>query len=350
MTQPLSAGARRLFPELGLSCPLLLAGMGGIAGPELVAAVSDAGGAGVLGLYKTPPERIAALLAETERRTAGAYGLNWVPEILDERALLGRVEAALEASRRTAFVSFFGLPTAAVAERVRGSGRLLIVQVGTPEDAGAAVDLGADALIVQGVEAGGHLLGTEGVRAVLSATRSRFPDIALIAAGGISGAGDLRALVGVGADGACCGTLFIAAFESRAHPIFKAAVVRASAADTTICDIYEIGWPGRRHRVIRTPRVVEGRGAPAAFVAHTRVYGDWLPISRYSAAVPTVETSGRLEEMAFYCGTSCSGVTRERSAAAIVRQFRAELADHDGGDQSALAREGQGTWTSPSPG
>lgn len=347
MTGSLSAGARWLFPELGLSCPLLLAGMGGIAGPELVAAVSNAGGAGILGLYKTPPERIHGLVAEIEHLTPHVYGLNWVPEVLDEGALTARVEAALDVTRPTVFASFFGHPPKAVADLVHRAGRILMVQVGSPEQATTAAGLGADAVIAQGIEAGGHLLGTESVWSVVEGTRVRFPDMAIFAAGGVSTGADLGALTGVGADGACCGTLFIPAIESRAHPIFKQAVLNAKAEDTVISDVYEIGWPDRRHRVIRTPRVVQGRGAPPDFVASTRVYGTQLLIPRYSAAVPTVETSGKIEEMAFYCGTSCSGVASELSADAIVRRFQAELASPVSRGSPGVGE--QDLWTSHSP-
>src|SRR5207244_1111332 len=112
MMERLRPGARRFFAQLGVSTPLMLAGMGGIAGPELVAAVSNAGGVGILGLYRAPPDRIAGLVAETERLTDHVNGLNWVPEVLDETALMERVEVGLEVCRPSTFVSFFGAPPA----------------------------------------------------------------------------------------------------------------------------------------------------------------------------------------------------------------------------------------------
>lgn len=323
MSRPLP---RRLRDLLDVDVPLILAGMGGVAGPELVAAVSEAGGVGTLGLYKMPAERIAEALAETERRTNATYGVNFVPEVIDEAELMPRLEAVLAASRPATFVSFFGLPAPAIAEAVRAANRTLIVQVGTETEARHAVELGADALILQGTEAGGHLLGTQTVPELLRDVRARFPEMPLAVAGGVA-SGETLARLGDAqeADGVCCGTLFLPARESRAHPLYKQEVLRAGAEDTAITELFDFGWPGRRHRVIRTPRVERGRDDPAAFIARTEVYGRPLPISRYSAAVPTTETSGEVGEMALYCGTSCQAIdAADRPAHDIVTRFADE--------------------------
>lgn len=312
----------RVCTALGLRFPLLLAGMGGIAGPELVAAVSNAGGAGTLGLYKMPVERIAAVLADTQARTSAPFGANFVPEVLDDAGLLPRIEAVLAASRPSVFLSFFGLPSPAVAARVRESGRKLVIQVGSTAQARTAVERGADVLVLQGTEAGGHLLGAQTTQALLEDVRRQLPSAALAVAGGVATGAEFARLCARGADGICCGTLFVATRESRAHPHYKQALVASGADDTEITDLFDVGWPGRRHRVIRTARVSRGRRDPETFIARTQVYGRPCLITRYSAAVPTIETHGAIDEMALYAGTSCARIDdADRPAAAVIDRF-----------------------------
>jgi nitronate monooxygenase len=312
-----------LCERLGLDFPLMLAGMGGVAGPRLVAAVADAGCAGTLGLYKAPPPRIAELIAETEHLTARSYGINFVPEVIGEPELQANLGAALRAATRLSFVSFFGLPSPAVAELVRAAGVPMIVQIGTLLDALQAVELGAAALVVQGTEAGGHLLGTQGVAEIGALVRARV-GVPLFAAGGIGSGADLARLEPLGFEGCCLGTRFVAAADSNAHQLYKAAVVRSQARDTEIAEVFEIGWPRRRHRVTGLPAELRERRLPSSPIATTSIYGGRQPIFRYSAAVPTSETSGAIEQMALYCGTSCEAVSGVQPAAEIVREFVAE--------------------------
>jgi nitronate monooxygenase len=312
-----------LSERLGLAFPLMLAGMGGVAGPALVAAVAEAGCAATLGLYKAPPARIVELIARTERRTGARYGVNFVPEVIGEPELLENLRTALASTKRLSFVSFFGLPPIAAAAVVHAARLPLIVQIGTPAEALRAVELGALALVVQGTEAGGHLLGTQPV-AELGMQVRRCVDVPLFAAGGVGGGADLAGLERVGFEGCCLGTRFVAASESNAHPLYKDAIVASRERDTEIADVFEIGWPRRRHRVTGLSAEMRERRAPSSPIAATSIYGARQPIFRYSAAVPTSETSGAVEQMALYCGTSCEGVSGVRPAAEIVRAFQAE--------------------------
>jgi nitronate monooxygenase len=318
---------RDLRASLGCTLPLMLAGMGGVAGPALVAAVSEAGAAGTLGLYKLDPRAIGAALADVEARTAGSrksYGVNFVPEVMSEHLLAERLEAALASGGRCRFVSFFGLPPLAVATRVREARRTLVVMVGTEADAEEATALGAEVLVLQGEEAGGHLLGTSSTEVLVRRVRARQPEACIVAAGGIGGGADWMALERAGADGCMLGTVFVAAAESSAHSTYKEKVVGARASDTTITDLFEIGWPGRRHRVVRNSTVAAGASAPASFIAKSRVGGTVYPIPRFSAAVPLATTEGDHEAMALYCGTSCEAVSAVVPAAAILARLQAE--------------------------
>jgi nitronate monooxygenase len=131
-------------------------------------------------------------------------------------------------------------------------------------------------------------------------------------------------MLAAGADGAMAGTPFIPTAESRAHPRFKERVIAAGADDTVITTIFDIGWPGRPHRVIRNPLTESPGRRPAAFIAATTAGGRELPVPRYSAAAPLAQTTGCVEEMAMYCGRSCERVTSGRPVHSLLMRFRQE--------------------------
>jgi nitronate monooxygenase len=325
----------RLARLLGLSFPLLQAGMGGVAVPRLAAAVSEAGGGGVVALYKHSPDEIAALLADLRARTARPCGVNLIPELRTAEALHAQVAAVLGAAQHDLFFTFFGLPDAAVCRTIRRAGHPLLIQIGDAVEAREAFVRGADALIVQGSEAGGHHLGTTSLHRLLPEVRDLDLGLPLVASGGIATGGDLFRAQHAGASGALCGTLFVAARESAAHARFKQRVVGASAGDTCITRAFEIGWPGRPHRVLRGPLAGAGEALPRAFIARTTIAGKTYPIARFSAAVPTESTEGRIDEMAMYCGTSCASIHGVLPAAEIVHRFIREYQIASGGSPEA---------------
>lgn len=314
----------RLAARLGLVLPLLQAGMGAVAGPELCASVSRAGAGGTLALYKEPPARAARLVREVAAATGRPFGVNVVPEVTGPAGCLDQLRTVLPELPRGAFVTSFGLPDADTAGAVRAAGHPLVVQVGTLADAGTALGQGADVLVLQGTEAGGHLLGRLPADLLLAAVRARYPDAVLAVAGGIATGQDLADAVARGADGAMAGTLFVPAAESTAHPEFKRRVIDAVADDTLITSLFDIGWPRRPHRVLRNPLTATTGRAPATFIATTRVDGRAYPVPRYSAAAPGDGTTGRVEEMAMYCGRSCTRVTARHPAAVTVARLSRE--------------------------
>ncbi|GGB36346.1 hypothetical protein GCM10011505_17260 [Tistrella bauzanensis] len=307
--------------------PVFQAGMGGIAGPCLVAAVAEAGGAGIIGLYKHNPDEIAALIAEAADLTDRPFGINLVPEVVSEPTLLDQVRGVTQAPAARPFVTFYGLPPAAAIRLARDAGRVVIVQTGSVFDAVEAVRRGAGAIVIQGHEAGGHHLSARGVLDLVAAVAERLPEIPLIAAGGISDANAAAMAAAAGADAVLAGTAFICATESAAHDHYRARVLTATGADqTVITDRFEIGWAGRRHRVLRNA-VTEAATPPApTFIGRTVLFGRPYPVPCGSAAVPTIHTSGRIDDMALYCGTGCDAVTAIEPAADIVRRLAAGVA------------------------
>ncbi|MFD9572451.1 NAD(P)H-dependent flavin oxidoreductase [Streptomyces sp. NPDC059982] len=334
----------RLTALLGLELPLLQAGMGAVAGPALCVEVSRAGAGGTLALYKEPPARAAHLAREVAAAARGRpFGVNVIPEVTGPDRCLEQLRAVLPELPRNAFVTVFGLPADDAARTVRAAGHPLVVQVGTAADADTALARGAVVLVLQGTEAGGHLLGRQPVDSLLATVRSRHPHAVLAVAGGIATGEDLADAVARGADGAMAGTLFVPAAESAAHPEFKRRVVEAVAEDTLITSLFEIGWPHRPHRVLHNSLTAAAERAPAAFIATTQVDGRPYPVPRYSAAAPGATTTGRIQEMAMYCGRSCSRVTAPRPAALTIARIRREY------ENARAPRADSHTSTFPAP-
>lgn len=328
----------RLQTALGLQLPLLQAGMGGVAGILLCTEVSRAGAGGTLALYKEPPDRIREAVREVAAATSRPFGVNLIPEVTSPELYRAQLGAALAELPGNGYVTTFGLPGADTAQAVARTGRSLVVQIGTPDDASAALRTGADVLVLQGTEAGGHLLGELPVTELLYAVRTRHPDAVIAVAGGVATGADLARVLREGADGAMAGTVFVPTSESTAHPLFKRRIIDARAGDTVVTGRFDIGWPARPHRVLRNSLTEESRRLPATFIATTRVGAGRVPVPRYSATVPRIGTEGRIDEMAMYCGTSCDRVAAQDTAAALLRRIRHEY---------EYETEG-GTWTAPS--
>ncbi|MFG3223978.1 NAD(P)H-dependent flavin oxidoreductase [Kitasatospora sp. NPDC048194] len=304
---------------LGLRVSLLQSGMGGVAGSELACAVSNAGAAGCVGGYKLAGSALSAILARLVSGTDRPVGVNLIPEVVGPDELDRQVAQVLDETPHRVHLSFFGMPDDAVFDRVTAAGRQLVVQVGSVPDGVHAADRGA-VVVAQGIEAGGHLLGTQRRDDLVGALRALLPDACLVASGGIGSPEEAARALAAGADGVLLGTAFVVAHQARAHARFKSAVTAADQADTVISDVYEIGWPGRRHRVLATA-VTADPSLPAKFIGKTVVEGKPYLVPRFSAAVPTDATSGRIEEMALYCGQSCGEITEEAPAADIVAAF-----------------------------
>lgn len=205
---------------------------GGLAGHELAAAVSAVGGLGTIGFLS--PRDLRHEIAAARRLTDRPLASN----LLLPFARRGHFEAASEAD---VVVTFWGEPE-------RRTSRVWIHQCGSVEEALAAREAGADAVIAQGVEAGGHVRGTVPALELLARVRGAMPDAyPVLSAGGIVDASNVRGRLDAGAEGVVCGTRFLMTEESGAHPSYKA---RLNEARTTILtELFGAGWPAP-HRVV----------------------------------------------------------------------------------------------------
>jgi nitronate monooxygenase len=229
-----------LLDRLGIEHPVLQSGMGGgLSTPELCAAVSRAGGLGSIGIL--PPAAFAADLRRT-RDLAGGRPI--AANLLLPFTTAAHVDAVI-ATRVRAVVLFFGFRPD-VVRRLRDAGVVVLHQVGTAAQARRALAEGADAVIAQGVEAGGHLLGVEPRAATLQSILEVAGGAPVVAAGGIASASDLRGAVAAGAAAVMCGSRFLLTDECAAHPAYKRRVL--GAPHTVVTRLFGLGWCAR-HRV-----------------------------------------------------------------------------------------------------
>jgi NAD(P)H-dependent flavin oxidoreductase YrpB (nitropropane dioxygenase family) len=230
-----------LLDRLRLDVPVAQAGMGGgLAGQELATAVAAAGGLGTLGLAPA-----AALRAAIRDVRDGAAGRAVAVNLLMPFVRRTHVDVCVE-ERIDVAVMAFGIDRAMIA-RLTGGGVLVFVMVGTDSQARHAIDWGADGLIAQGCEAGGHIAGDTAALTFLPRAIEAAGDRPVLLAGGIANAQDTRAALAAGADGVVAGTRFLLTHEARAHPEYQRRIL---AADKTFrTTLFGLGWPAP-HRVV----------------------------------------------------------------------------------------------------
>ncbi len=224
-----------LMSRVGLDRPVVQAGMGGgLVTSALAVAVSDAGGLGTIGIL--PPDALRAEIAAVRALTPKPLAVNVIVPL----ARRAHWEAASEAD---VVVTHWEISPR------RRTPKPWIHTVGTVGEARAAVAAGADAVIAQGVEAGGHVRGTIPALELLDQVlRAVGPRVPVIVAGGIATAADVQAALDAGAAAAVAGTAFLATEESGAHAGYKQRLVESD--DTVLTELFGLAWPRAPHRVL----------------------------------------------------------------------------------------------------
>ena len=233
----------RLTELLKIEHPIMLAGMGGVAYHELVAAVSNAGGYGCLGASTMSSAQLAVEMAATKSLTDKPFGVDLLtafPETLQQN-----VELLIEGGAST-FVAGLGVPRH-VIEICHDHHVLVISMCGKVEHAKRALDAGCDVVVAQGTEAGGHTGAVATmplVPLIVDAVGSLIP---VVAAGGIFDGRGLAAALALGADGVWLGTRFIATPEARTVAGFKEGILRSKEDGTVVSRAFS----GKTMRVLR---------------------------------------------------------------------------------------------------
>src|SRR5262245_6525935 len=225
----------RICELLGIEHPIVSAPMARTAGAELAAAVSAAGGFGLIG-GTTPegPDGLRAMIRAARERTDRPFGVGFITSYpgLDDLVAVALAE-------RVAAVSHsFADPTPCVTA-AHAAGVKVMAQVQTVAQARAAARAGVDAIAAQGTEAGGHT-GYIGTLALVPAVVDAVGDVPVLAAGGIGDGRGLAAALLLGAEGAWLGTRFVASQEALGAAWLKERVVRATADDTLLTRVYDL--------------------------------------------------------------------------------------------------------------
>jgi nitronate monooxygenase len=314
-----------LLELLEIEQPIVLAPMGGAVGPALAAAVSNAGGLGLLPLTWSddPAETIRQTLALTGRPIGANLGLDW-----DQQA---RLESVLDAGVR--IVSLFWGDPAPYVELVHEAHGILLHTVGSAEEAKRSVQAGADVIVAQGYEAGGHVWSRVGTLPLVPAVVDAVDPVPVIAAGGIADARGVAAAFQLGAQAAWVGTRFLLAEEAPIHEAYRRRLIDAAETDTEwLPDLFDQGWPNAPHRTLRNSTIEAweaagrppsgsrpGEGEPVAKRA------DGSAINRYSSSTPAEGTTGDVEALSMWAGQGVALATTVQPAAEIVRELVSRL-------------------------
>jgi nitronate monooxygenase len=314
--------AKALMALFNLKYPIFEAPHGNATGPELAIAVSNAGAMGALALTSRRPDEVLTSVSKVRAATKGPFVINY---ILREEPVTLKV--ALDAGAPIVQFSW-GMPTREMVSGIRAAGAKFGMQVTSAESARAALDLSADYLVCQGMEAGGHVQANRGLYEALPDVQKEARQIPVVASGGIgNGQGIHKALL-AGASAAMLGTRFVATVESNAHPAYQRAIMAAHAKDTVLTVCFQGGWPNAPHRALRNRTFVmwDAAGCPPAGkrpgegdVLATRPDGS--QILRYQTASYGRELQGAVEECALFAGLGVDFVKDLPPAAELVERL-----------------------------
>jgi len=254
----------RVCDLLGIQHPVVLGGMSSATTATLVSAVSNAGGLGTLGLSGRRPEEVPELIGQIRAQTSAPFGVNFLLFNVNDAT----VEATL--AQRPPVVSYAWAwsdqDLRPYVERAHAVGALVTYMVSTVSEARRAVAAGADVIIAQGSEGGGHV-GVMGTLPLVPMVVDAVRPTPVLAAGGIADGRGLVAALALGADGVLLGTRFLATEEGPLHENFKQAIVESDGHDTLLTEIPDLAnastWPGAFSRTWRNAFVAEWAGREA---------------------------------------------------------------------------------------
>jgi NAD(P)H-dependent flavin oxidoreductase YrpB (nitropropane dioxygenase family) len=301
------------FTELiGVEHPVASAGMGGgVTSGELVGAVSEAGGLGVIGASFVLPDEVAAIVRRARELTSKPLGINLLLHATEERV---DEILALEPEILSTAWPRDDQDLGAIFARAHERGCRVMHMVPCVDDAERAVEAGADVIVAQGNEGGGHI-GEIGTVVIVRQVAKAVAPVPVLAAGGfVDGAGLVSALA-LGADGVLVGTRFLAADEAPVDPIYKQAIVASGGGDTVVTTLNDSltgrDWPGAWVRLRRTPFVQRWLGREPEL--RRRREDAFAQLEQFEAS--------NADDGLMYYGQSAGLIDSVKPAADIVREI-----------------------------
>lgn len=319
---PLSEKSIGFMKMMGIKYPIIQAPTGGVVTPKMTIAVADTGALAAIPLTWTSPEKSFEYTQTIKNSTKGTFFANFLlqfePESLDK---------TLEAGVKVVQFSW-GIPDKHIVKKLRKSNVVMGIQVTSEASALAAIDAGADYLVCQGTEAGGHVHASRPLANALERVLKVAGDIPVAASGGIATGKDMRKYLSMGASAVVMGSRFVASKECSAHQDYKDSLVSARSEDTVFTVCLNKGWPNATHRILRnnTFEMWEAAGCPPLdkspgvndIIAR---YSNGYELTRYNSATPVVGMTGDVKDAAMYAGMGVGDITDIPSVSAIVERI-----------------------------
>jgi NAD(P)H-dependent flavin oxidoreductase YrpB (nitropropane dioxygenase family) len=303
----------RVCDLLAIEHPVALGGMAGVAAERLVAAVSNAGGLGTLGCANQPPSWITAAARAVRERTDRPFALNLLLFLADE----GSIGAVLDAKPPVFSTSWprAGHDLRALFTRAHDAGAKVMHMASTVEEARRAAEAGADVVVAQGSEGGGHVGLIGSIVLVPMVVRAIAP-VPVLAAGGIATGEGLAAALALGAEGALLGTRFLATEESPLPQAFQRAILASDGHNTLLTEIPDVArgraWPGAFSRVARNRFVERWAGREGELRARQ---------AEAAAGLLRAVAEGNADEAALFMGQDAGLIESIEPAGEIVERI-----------------------------
>ena len=307
--------------SLGIQLPIVQAPMGGASCPELAAAVSNAGGLGMLALSWHSADAVRTDIRRTKMLTSRPFGVNLILAFPQDERLAVCLEEGVP------LISFFWGDPRPYVDQVHRAGALVASTVSSAAEACLAIAIGVDILVAQGWEAGGHVRGDVATLPLVRSIVEAVGPHPVLAAGGIVDGAGLAAVLALGASGAWVGTRFLASAEASVHPRYHELLLKADETATVHTSLFDIGWPDAPHRVLRnsTYNMWESAGRPLSGARpgenETLATGSRGAMSRYSSTTPGPDANGDIDGLSLWSGQGVGSIRTILPAAKIVREL-----------------------------
>ena len=309
---------------LHIDTPIVQAPVGPATNPVMPAAVSNAGGLGMLAFLRRDVDDVRQLISETHELTNRPFGANFILRGVEDTD--DRLDACLDAG--VSVVSFHWNEPFVYVDRIHNANTLVMYTVGSSEAAKRAAAAGVDIIVAQGWEAGGHVSSNVATMALLPTVVDTVFPVPVISAGSISDGRGLAAALILGASGACIGTRFVASEEATVDLSYKDRIVKASETGTFLSSkVFNGGW-NAQSRALRNSTVEKWEASDSPEIGNRPGEGDVIaickngePVHRYSGIAPYSGVTGDLEALPNWAGQGVGLISRVMPAADIVKEI-----------------------------
>ncbi len=318
------AKSQAFIQKLGVRYPIGNAAAGGPFSDAMAIAVSEAGGLGGIGSIFLSADALKARITRIKAGTKQPFAVGFILVFGDKT-----LPAALEAGAPVIQFSW-GTPTPQQVSLVRSFGAKFGMQISTAGGARQALDVGADYMICQGQEAGGHIQAQNNWHDTLPSVLKAAGTTPVLVSGGLGDGKALREALVMGASGGIFGTRFLATEESTASPEWKRRLLKSVATDTSLTVCFDGLWPQALHRVLRNETLENWEAAGSRAAGQRPGEADVVArmgtreLLRYTAASPMAGMTGTPEELAMFAGTGVGAIKDMPPAGDLVRRIWAE--------------------------